>query len=182
MSFNVSAFRSNLPFGGAKASLFEVELSGLPTGIEIPNGGKFLIKASSLPETTLGVTEVSYFGRKIKLPGDRTYAEWQITVINDEDFAIRNAMESWVALLNAPEANVRTLAGNFTGTAAIKQYSKTGTGGVEEGVIKSYKFVNLFPTTVSAIDMNWETVDQIEDFTVTFQYDYFLPISAPQVA
>lgn len=178
MSFDINSFRGNLKQGGARPTLFEVELSGLPAGIVIPDGGRFLIKASTLPETTIGQIEVPYFGRKIKIPGDRSYAEWSITVINDEDFAVRNALENWVNLLQDATTNTRTNLSQLGCTGEIKQYNKTGTG-FEGGVIKSYKFFNMFPSSISTIDMSWETPDTIEEFTVTWQYDYFIP-STPQ--
>jgi hypothetical protein len=95
MTFNVNDIRSQLTFGGAKASHFQVQITNPVNGLanlKTP----FMVQAANLPESSVGTIEVPYFGRKIKLAGDRTFPEWTVTVINDEDFLIRNAMEEWM--------------------------------------------------------------------------------------
>jgi len=37
----------------------------------------------------------------------------------------------------------------------------------------SYYFVDAFPTSVSQMDLSWDTKDTIEEFTVTFAYQYW---------
>jgi hypothetical protein len=169
MAFNINDLRSQLTFGGAKPSLFQVQITNPVNGIadiKVP----FMVKAATIPSSTLSTIEVPYFGRKIKLPGDRSFAEWSVTVINDEDFAIRNAMEQWMASINSHQGNITTLASasplQYKAQAQITQFSKTGIP------LRVYNFNGLFPIEISAIDMNWET-DGIEDFTVTFQYDWW---------
>ena len=39
--------------------------------------------------------------------------------------------------------------------------------------VKTYQFRGCFPTNVAAIDVNYETVDTIEEFTVEFQVQYW---------
>ena len=115
--------------------------------------------------------EVPYFGRKIKVAGDRTFAEWTVTIINDEDFLIRNAMEQWSNSINSHAGNIREFGSAspllYKSNAQITQFSKTGVP------IREYTFNGMFPTEVSAIEMAWETTDAIEEFTVTFQYDFW---------
>jgi len=92
MAFNVNEIRAQLTAGGARSSLFQVQFSNpanAAANLKVP----FLVKAAQIPASTLGTIEVPYFGRKVKIAGDRTFAEWTVTVINDEDFLIRNAME-----------------------------------------------------------------------------------------
>ena len=105
MAFNINEIKSQLTFGGAKASLFQVAITNPIDGagdLKTP----FMVQAAQIPAAELGVIEVPYFGRKVKIAGDRTFAEWTVTVINDEDFLIRNAMESWMAAINSHEGNV----------------------------------------------------------------------------
>lgn len=165
MAFNVNEMRSQLTFGGARSSLFQVRLQN-PVNALADLKTPFMCKAASLPGQTLGTIEVPYFGRKIKLPGDRTYEPWQVTIINDEDFLIRNALEQWSHAINSPEGNIRSLT-TYVSQAQVLQYSKTGT------VIREYTFHNLHPSNVDPIEVNWETTDTIEEFQVTFQYDWF---------
>lgn len=170
MAFNVNDIKSQLAFGGAKASLFQVQITNPVNGagdLKTP----FMVQAAQLPESTLGTIEVPYFGRKVKIAGDRTFAEWTVTIINDEDFLIRNAMEEWMANINTHQGNV-VQAGNgapssYKSQAQIIQYAKNGS------VLRTYNFNGLFPTSVGAITMDWDTTDDIERFDVTFQYDWW---------
>lgn len=94
MAFNINEIRSQLTLGGARNSLFSVQITNPVNGIadiKVP----FMVRATTIPEATLGVIEVPYFGRKIRLAGDRTYGTWTVQVLNDEDFLIRNALEEW---------------------------------------------------------------------------------------
>ena len=170
MAFNIQEIRSQLVLGGARASLFQVQISNPANGagdIKVP----FMVKAAQIPASTTGVIEVPYFGRKIKVAGDRTFAEWTVTIINDEDFLIRNAMEQWSNSINSHAGNIREFGSAspllYKSNAQITQFSKTGVP------IREYTFNGMFPTEVSAIDMAWETTDAIEEFTVTFQYDFW---------
>ena len=170
MAFNINEIKSQLTFGGAKASLFQVAITNPINGIadlKTP----FMVQAAQIPEATMGVIEVPYFGRKVKIAGDRTFAEWTVTIINDEDFLVRNAMEQWMASINSHEGNITQLGtaspSDYKAQAQITQYSKTGTP------LRTYNFNGLFPTTVGAIQTDWGNTDAIETFDVTFAYDWW---------
>lgn len=170
MAFNVNAFQAGLKLGGARPALFQVNITNPVNGIadiQVP----FLAKAASIPASTLNPIEVSYFGRVIKVAGTRTFNEWTVTVINDEDFQIRNALEEWSHSINSHEGNLRELGSAspllYKSTAQVTQFSKTGVP------LRVYDFVGLFPSEIGEIDLNWENGDQIEEFPVTFQYDYW---------
>ena len=170
MAFNINELRSQLTGGGAKASLFQVQIFNPATSSAFDKT-PFMIKASSLPASTLGMVEVPYFGRKMKIAGDRTFEEWNVTVINDEDFLVRNAMEQWSASINSHQGNRSSYASptslQYKSTATITQLSKSGTA------IREYTFNGIYPTSVAAIEMAWGTVDEIEEFQVTFAYDWW---------
>ena len=170
MAFNINDMRSQFTFGGAQASQFQVQIQNPVNGsgdLKVP----FMVSAAQIPESTLGTIEVPYFGRKVKLPGDRTFAEWTVTVMNDEDFLIRNAMENWMHSINSHEENIREFGSaspsQFKSQAQIHQYSKTGT------ILRTYNFVGLWPSSVSNIQMDWNTTDDFERFDITFQYDWW---------
>jgi hypothetical protein len=170
MAFNVNEIRSQLTLGGARQSLFQVTIQNPANGvadIKVP----FLVKAAQIPASTLGTIEVPYFGRKIRLAGDRTFDAWTVTVINDEDFLIRNAMEQWSNQIQSLQGNLRTFGGAspllYKAQAQVTQFSKTGVP------IRTYNFNGIYPSDISAIDLAWDSTDAIEEFTVTFQYDYW---------
>jgi len=175
MAFNINEIRSQLALGGARQSLFQVTIqnpANSAADLKVP----FLVKTAQLPASTLGIIEVPYFGRKVRLAGDRTFNPWTDTVINDEDFLIRNSMEQWVNSINSLEGNLRTTGGSapslYKAQAQVIQYSKTGTP------IRTYEFNGLFPTLITEIEVSWEAVDQIEEFQIEFQYDYWT-VSGP---
>ena len=171
MAFNISQFASaGLPLGGARPSLFSV-IVDTPSGV--PNVGarfNFTCKAAQIPASTLTTIPIKYFGREVKFAGNRTFAPWTVTILNDEDFEIRNAMETWSNLINRHQANVRdpALATNasYRTTATVTQYSKTSVP------IRTYEFVNIYPEEIGVMDLSWDT-EEIETFPVTFQYDFW---------
>jgi hypothetical protein len=176
MPFNINSFKQNgLVYGGARPSLFNVRLS-VPQGIGIDNVSvqkfEFVCRTAELPASSVGEFDVPYFGRKIKLAGDRTFADWQVNVMNDEDFAVRSMFETWSNALNRLVSNVRDPAlsrENYKSDLEVIQYSKDGE------IIRSYAIIGAFPTEIGAISLDWDTQNSIETFPVTFSYDYWIP-------
>jgi len=168
MAFNVNDIRSQLVLGGARSSLFQVDITNPVNGasnLKTP----FMVRAAQIPSSSLGVIQVPYFGRKIKLAGDRTFDQWTVTVINDEDFLIRNALEEWSNAINALQVNTsRALTPlAYKAQAIVTQFSKVGLP------IRQYRFNGIFPSEISPIDLDWNNTDAIEEFQVTFQYDWW---------
>jgi hypothetical protein len=164
MSFSVNEFKSQLVGGGARPTLFQVQIANPILGIadfKVP----FMSKTAAIPSSNLGSYTVPYFGRQIKYAGDRTFEDWSVTIINDEDFAVRNALEAWSNAINSHVANSRALPQDYKSDAIITQYGKDGR------TLRIYNFEGLYPISVSDIALSWETTDTIEEFTVTFQYD-----------
>lgn len=176
MPFNISAFKANgLVYGGARPSLFNVFLS-VPDGIGIDNVSvdkfRFVCRTAELPESAVGSIDVPYFGRKIKVAGDRTFQDWTITVMNDEDFAVRSLFETWSNAINRMVSNIRDpnlSMEQYKTDLEVVQYAKDGP------IIRSYKIIGAFPTSVGAIALNWDTQNAIEEFNVNFSYDYWVP-------
>jgi hypothetical protein len=171
MAFNINNIKSNLQFGGARPSQFEVILVA-PLAAPLVSALKlrFTCKATTVPVENLGQVSVPYFGRVVKFAGERTYDDWSITVINDEDCVVRTGMEQWMDAINQSAANVRNAGAtsspnSYKGNATVIHYGKQG------NVIQTYSLEGCFPTSLSAIDLNWETANAIEEFTVTLAYD-----------
>jgi len=165
MAFNINEMRSQLTYGGARQNLFQVDIFN-PANSSGDAKTRFMCQAAQLPGSDLGVIPVFYFGRQMKLAGDRTFAEWTVTIINDEDFLIRNAMEEWSNAINRLQRNVREI-NRYKSQATVTQFAKDGSK------LRSYDFNGIFPSNISPIELDWSTTDQIELFQVTFQYDYW---------
>lgn len=182
MAFNVQSFRSTLALDGARPSLFDIQLTFpliVGTGGTAPGAFgsaqqqvTFRARASSLPGDSISSIPVSYFGREIKVAGVHSFPDWSFTVLNDEDFALRNAFERWMSGINSHVSNLRipqfiTGDGGYQQDAYVTQYGKAGE------VLKVYRIVGAFPVDVSAIDLDWGSADTIEEFAVTFAYQWW---------
>lgn len=173
MSFNVSEIKAMLNFDGARPSLFEINITN-PASTTGDQKLRFMAKAASIPSSTMSAIEVPYFGRKIKVSGSRNYENWNVTIINDEDFSVRSAMEAWSSQINSARTNVRTIAGDYRSMADVIQYGKRG------DILRAYKFVNIFPLNISPIELAWENADSIEEYQIEFAYDYW-QVSDPEI-
>lgn len=170
MALSISNIRSGLALGGARPTLFKVDLT-FPPGVGVVNDSSLLIRAASIPESTINPIEVPYMGRKIRVAGDRTFDVWNVTVMNDESFNVRNTVENWHNQINSLLTNLNKFGtsapSRYKANAYVTQLSKTGES------LRRYKFNGLFPIQVSSIDLDWEATDQIENFNVTFAYDWY---------
>lgn len=165
MAFNVNEIRANLIGDGARPSLFEVSMNN-PVSTVGDQKLRYMVRAAQIPASSVSVIPVPYFGREIKVAGTRTFGDWVVTVMNDEDFSVRRAMEAWSTSINSLQTNVRSVI-NYRTTADVIQYGKDGTE------IRRYQFVNIFPIEVAQIDLAWDQGNAIEEFQVTFAYDYW---------
>ena len=164
----VDDFKSKLRGGGARPNLFRatVNFPGYAGGdVELTS---FLCKAAQLPASVMNVIEVPFRGRQLKIAGDRTFETWTATILNDTDFTIRNSMERWMNGINSHAANTGlTNPVDYQADLVVEQLDR------DETVIKTYNFRGAFPINVSAIDLNYETVDTVEEFTVEFAVQYW---------
>jgi len=170
MAFSVTEFRSQgLILGGARPNLFEVQVTAAPATEVTQKTFSFLCKIAQIPPSTMGVVEVPYFGRQVKVPGNRTFDNLSVTIINDEDFTIRNGFESWMNLMSSHQSNVSVPPSVILGQMSITHYGRAGTeigGG-------SWNFVNCFPVGLGEIGLDWGSNDTIEEYTVDWAYDYW---------
>jgi hypothetical protein len=161
-------------YDGARPNLFQCELTfpTLVSGSGAQQKFTFMARAAQLPGSTVNQIPQFYFGRELKFSGNRSFPEWTVTIINDEDFIIRDAFEKWMSGLDSHVANLRTpefIKGDngYQQDGFVTQYGKTG------DIIKRYKFVGLFPIDVSPIELDWGANDTIEEYAVTFAYQWW---------
>ena len=171
-------FKQKLTGGGARSNLFEVEIEypesiNVTTGSEGPKEfGKFMIKAAEIPASNLGNIPVPFRGRVLPIAGDRTFDPWTVTIINDTNFKIRDAMEQWSNSIN----DLQTAQGlidpvDYQTNAKVKQLSREGLNNPGDiTVLREYRFEGIYPNVVSSIPLDYGATDQIEEFQVTFNY------------
>ena len=179
MTFNVTEFRANLVGDGARPNLFQVVLTLPQFANNATAAGQklqFMAKAAQLPGSTVGTVPLYYFGREMKFAGNRSFTDWTLQIINDEDFVIRNSMESWMNAVNSHAGNIRNTSAaspsSYAVDATVTQYGKTGSA------INTYSFVGLFPLDIAPIDLDWGSNDTIEEYSVTFAYQYWTNLAS----
>jgi len=164
----VDDFKSKLVGGGARSNLFKatVNYPGYAAGdVELTS---FMCKSAQMPASTIETITVPFRGRQLQIAGDRTFEPWTITIINDTDFAIRNAFERWMNGINGHSENSGlTNPTDYKADMIIEQLDKSGVA------VKRYDFRGTFPTSVSAIDVSYDTENEIEEFEVELQVDYW---------
>ena len=173
----ISDFKGALIGGGARPNLFEVELTTLPAGIAWDSTNfSYMCKAATLPASNIANIDIPFRGRIFKVAGDRTIDPWTVTIINDEEFKLRNAFEEWADLIAKLDNNLgATDPEAYMVSAKVYQLGRGSTpnsksnSGTANSVLKEYEFFNIWPSTVAAIDLSYDSTDTIEEFTVDFQ-------------
>jgi len=186
----ITQFKSRLAGGGARPNLFEVNINDFKFADAWDNETfQFLCKAAALPASTISPVEIPFRGRVLKVAGDRTFDTWAVTVINDEDFKLRTSFEQWMnGISKLSDASGATTPNSYMGNAVVNQLGRSTTrfgntnsgegdasgGGTPLEPLRSYYFDGIFPTEVSSIDLSYESGDAIEEYTVTFQVQYWI--------
>ena len=176
--FSVTKFKTSLQHGGARPSLFKV-IFDYPSGISLGNttSASFLVRATTIPASTVGSYDVFYHGKAIHVAGDRAFDTWDTTIFNDEDFGIRDTLEYWMAAisdhsLNTRDKSVFATSGDqaegdsakYKSTLQVQQLSKAGED------LRTYIFKGAWPSALSTINLDWSS-SEIEEFTCTWMYD-----------
>ena len=176
MAFNLSEFQASFQ-GGARPNLFNATITGLPEVLErqrdLENEFQFLCTTGELPGSSMGVIPVSYFGRTVNYAGNRIFAgTMTTTILNEENFALRLAVESWHEKMNSTVTNIQDEKMNtpesYTSTIVMKQHSRDG-----ENELRAIRYHRCWPTDIGPIILGWEQNDTIEMFDVTWQYDWW---------
>jgi hypothetical protein len=168
---NIADFKAQLVGGGARPNQFRVELafpSYVTAGIIAGTRAQFLCKAAQLPAATIEDIPVQYRGRAVHVAGERTFAPWTVSIINDTTFNIRNAFEQWSnGIQNLTTTNGRTNPRDYQVDLNVHQLDRNG------AIIKTYKFVDAYPTNIGAIALSFDTTNAIEEFEVEFTYNFW---------
>ena len=187
---NIIDFKSKLN-GGVRPNLYQVDIDFPARAIGALNGAtkaslmgetRYLCRSTSLPTHSQGLIEVPFRGRFLKIPGDRTFEAWTATFYNTSDFNLRAAFENWINISNQTDENIGEVGGLdalFT-DITVRQLSKDSGGG-KNSVLRTYRLVDAWPTSVGAINVAFDSNDALEEFDVEFQYQY-LDADEPQAA
>lgn len=164
----INDFKAKLVGGGARNNLFQVTLNFPGYAQGDVNLTSFMVKAAQLPSSIVAPITVPFRGRQLQLAGDRAFEPWGVTVINDTNFKVRNALERWMNGINAHTANVGfTNPTEYMADLLVQQLDKSG------NVVKQYDIRGCWPSNLSAIDLSYDSENTIEEFGVEFQITYW---------
>tara|TARA_B100001250_G_scaffold268282_1_gene231460 strand:- start:106 stop:687 length:582 start_codon:yes stop_codon:yes gene_type:complete len=172
---NVSTFLTKVS-QGVRPNMYKVDINfpTVGTGVDADKElVSFMCKSATLPASNVGVIEVPFRGRTVKIAGDRTFDNWSATFINDKDMKTRSYFEAWLNDINTHQANTANVINptEYGRTVLVKQLEKDSS---DEGAeLRAYKLWYAFPVSTSAIDLAYDSNDQIEEFSVEFQYSYW---------
>ena len=169
---NVSSFLQVVK-QGVRPNMFQVDIS-FPGSVEADQTlVSYMCKSAVLPASNIGVIEVPFRGRTVKIAGDRTFDNWSATFINDKEMKSRSYFEQWLNQINTHKENTSNIQDptEYGRSVVIKQLEKDNSPAGDE--LRSYKLWYAFPISTSAIDLAYDSNDQIEEFSVEFQYSYW---------
>jgi len=172
---SIDHFKGVLKGGGVRPTMFAVSLSfpeGVVTGSGLSADGDrrvtFLAEGAQLPPSEIGEIAVPFRGRRLKVSGDRTFADWTVRIINDDSFLIKNAMEKWSEKIqNHNFALGATLLNDYFSDGYVRQLDRDAT------VLRTYAFRGIWPKEISNIDLSFESQNAIEEYTVDFCVQYW---------
>ena len=155
----ISDFKNNFR-GGVRPNLFQIIINAPIFG---QMNLEFLGKATQIPSSTVNKFEVDYRGRKLAVPGDRIFADWTVTILNDPDWVNRTKIEQWMNAITEHSQNLSSITNaDVYGNAAVSQLSRDGK------TLRTYRIQDMFPTECAAIELGMGNNDTVEEFQVTF--------------
>ena len=168
---NVSSFLTQVK-QGVRPNMFQVDITFPGTNAD-QTLVSYMCKSAALPASNIGVIEVPFRGRTVKIAGDRTFDNWSATFINDKEMKSRAYFEQWLNQINTHKANTGDIQDPtaYGRSVVIRQLEKDSSPAGSE--LRSYKLWYAFPISTSAIDLAYDSNDQIEEFSVEFQYSYW---------
>jgi len=150
---------------GARANLYQIEIDGFDEKL------KFVCKGAQVPGKTIGPIEVKYLSHTIKLPGDPVFDDWTITVLHDEDHAVRTELDAWQSIIIANDDAVGSGSpADYFRTATVSQLKRDGSVNAE-GI---YILHNAWPTSIDPMDLGFENADTILEYGVTLSYSHWV--------
>lgn len=186
----IDDFKSRLVQGGARPNLFEVEFNfpaALKTELsvaEVESDLKFrmMIKGAQLPASNVAEVVVPFRGRQLKVAGDRRFDPWTVTVLNDGDFNIRDAFEKWTNfILKVSDGSGAINPADYQADWVVHQLGRGANDLLTPGeqnqnalpILRSYRMKGCWPSSISAIELSYDSADVIEEFQATMQVQYW---------
>jgi len=158
----IDQFKAQLIGGGPRANRFRVFIPRAGDKIE------FMCKGASIPAAEIGEVLIPFRGMTLKLAGDRTFADWSVTIINDIEFSSRNALEAWQEEIQSMSSGEGSTTNDYLiSRAFVEQLNK------DDSVLARYEFFNMFPKSIGEIALGFDEADAVETFEVGLSFSHW---------
>jgi len=166
---SVYTFLANFQRGGFRPNRYRVNVT-FPAGVNDSTDASrkisFTCTSASLPSSNIGIVTVPYMGRPVKLPGDKTFDDWTVQVVLDNDFLGRRVFEQWHDMLLGFESNVAQEQminpANAFATATVYALDRA------ENVLRTYTIEGMFPSVLGEVTLGYDQNDQVAMQSITF--------------
>ena len=169
--FSINQFRAELKNGGVRPNQFAMSITfpqAVPNSSSLNRTSSFLVNVAELPGVSIGTVPIYYRGRELKLPGDKSFAPFTCTILNDTDFSLRAGIEGWMNLI---ENNINkqgyTDPALYLSTISISQLDRSG------NTLRNYMMYGAYPNDIGAVGLDFSANDQLSTFQVAFQYQHY---------
>jgi hypothetical protein len=159
---NLTEFRKKIG-DVARGYFFQISIPSIDDNSESLT---MMAKSTILPAYALEDKGFEFQGSRYKQAGHATFDDWNVTFLADEYHKLRHKFLSWQSLIFDPIRQIPFASGSYKKNGIkVLQLSKDGL------VVSGYEFYGMYPSRVSEIQLSQS--GEIEEFTVTFSYDYF---------
>ena len=148
----------------AKTNMYKLVFRG-ENGAVVPSGLDIRAKGAQLPTAEMGIMEIPYKGRKVKIPAERSFSEWTVTVMETNDMNVRRSFEKWMSVMDAEDEIKRN-------TAALSTIDVILLKGDNSTPSITYTLYGAFPSSLASVDLSFDEQTAPLEYSVTFQYSY----------
>lgn len=137
----------------------------------------FHIRSTNLPSAKIGIIPVSYRGRVVNYPGDRTYDPWTVLILDDnsgDGGSLYNGFHEWHNSINSHDGNISYVNGSDAFNKADLTIDHLGVNG--DGPQRTFKLVKAWPVEVGPVQLDIGQMDTLVTFQVTFLYTHYAPL------
>lgn len=163
----ISALRGAIRSGLQRQNRWRVNIA-FPTYAGSSADGQqasLLARTTNTPSATIGSIDLTWGGRNLPIPGDRTYEEFTVTFIAVNDFNVHTAFERWSEQMNGSETN-----SGLTNLDDIFSDVTLDLLDVNDGVTKTFILHDAWPQIVGQMQLDAGSMDTYAEFEVTFRY------------
>lgn len=161
---------------GARSSKFECYINFADSDL-IEINTNVLVKTAQFPGKSHSVIDLKFKGRTIPVKGQVKYDNtWTCSFYLTEDHGVKKAFEDWIESIDQ-QHNMSNRLSTEIQNAQTDRYmtdmsiSQLDFDGSEEKI--EYRLYNVFPKSVSFVDVDYSAVGTMLEITVEFSYSHF---------